>query len=76
MSEEFNKEFIKLSEKDQKSILNLILLKNMNKQTEYKKRIDKALEILHNINENLPLDLILSEIEHSEYILKGENNNE
>lgn len=76
MSEEFNKEFMKLNEKDQKSILNLIQLKNMNKQTEYKKRIDKALEILHNINENLPLDLILSEIEHSEYILKGENNNE
>lgn len=42
MSEEFNKEFLKLSEKDQKAILNLIQLKNMNKKTEYKQRIDKA----------------------------------
>ena len=37
-------------------------------------RIDKAIEILHSLNDTLPLDLILSEIEHSEYILQGENN--
>lgn len=40
----------------------------------YKTRIDKAVEILHNINDTLPLDLILSEVEHSENILQGEDN--
>ena len=38
---------------------------------EYKKRIDEASEILHNLNDTLPLDLILSEIEHSENILQN-----
>ena len=37
-----------------------------------KDRLNKAVEILHNINENLPLDLILTEIEHTEYVLKGD----
>lgn len=66
MSEEFNKEFMKLSEKDQKSILNLIQLKNMNKQTEYKRRIDKAIEYnKKNIHSHT-----------LEKILKGSDNNE
>ena len=45
-------------------------LQQENKQL--KDRINKAIEILHNINEDLPLDLILTEIEHTEYVLKGD----
>ena len=50
MNKEFNEEFMKLSEKDQKSILNLIQLKNMNKATElnelkeFKKEIVETVE--------------------------------
>ena len=51
MNEEFNKQFIELSEKDQKAILNLIQLKNMNKKTEYKKRIDQAIEYINGLED-------------------------
>lgn len=72
MNDEFNKEFMKLNEKDQKSILNLIQLKNMNKQTEYKRRIDKAINYIY---KNYGL-LDKYQIEILEDILKGSDNNE
>ena len=46
MKEDFNKEFLKLSEKDQKSILNLIEFKNKQKQSMYKQRINLAIKLL------------------------------
>ena len=46
MNEDFNKEFLKLSEKDQKSILNLIEFKNKQKQSMYKQRINLAIKLL------------------------------
>lgn len=90
MNEEFNKEFMKLNEKDQKSILNLIQLKNMNKQTEYKRRIDKALRKLQllidigfdydGLNQVDSLKTLIDELVSyavdSRNILKGEDNNE
>ena len=42
---------------------------------DYKSRIDKAIEILHQLNETLPADLVYSEIAHAEYILQGSDKN-
>lgn len=36
----------------------------------------EAVEILHNLNDTLPLDIILSEIDRAEYILQNGSNNE
>ena len=44
----------------------------LNKGIVLQDRINKAIEILHNINEDLLLDLILTEIEHTKYVLKGD----
>ena len=73
MNEEFNKEFLKLSEKDQKAILNLIQLKNMNKKDEYKMRIDKAIELIEKIPE-IPNNYLKFKINILLEILKGEDN--
>ena len=47
-------------------------MKLIEERQQLKDRINKVVEILHNINEDLPLDLILTEIEHTEYVLKGD----
>lgn len=79
MNEEFNKEFLELSEKDQKAIINLIQFKNMNKKDEYKKRIDEAIKIIKEYKEcnwseydenEIEIELIDKILE----ILKGKDN--
>ena len=40
---DINKEFLKLSDKDQRAIINLIRFKNILKDNELQKRIDKAI---------------------------------
>ena len=80
MNKEFNKEFLELSEKDQKAIINLIQFKNMNKKDEYKKRIDRAIEyinertIFNEYSAVYPSILDASEVKKILKILKGEDN--
>lgn len=71
MTEEFDKEFIKLSKKDQSTLLNLLKFKKMFEEAEYKQRIDKAIKYIKENNYYLDLPSFQQELIE---ILKGVNN--
>jgi hypothetical protein len=58
-----------LQKERDKNLDNVMFLSKVN--DEKQDIIDKAIEILNQLNETLPTDLVYSEIAHAEYILQG-----